>query len=298
MVELKSKLILLNAIRRVIEEKKGLAVGKLGFSEQFMLGYLPFLESNPTELQIRSYESLLRYYCENQFGVFPTSVEYLNKFASFYGERVRTIDFLGLFGVDQEERLVLGYGKDSMFVKYQDTEPDRSIPDNPSNCYLPFFADKRILFISPFADLLKERAQKETFELTWANTQKKWFYPRSISAIKIPYSYGSSVSTHIRYGNSTNLFESICSKIDKHEFDIAIMGVGALGLPLASYIKYKGKLAISMGGHMQVLFGVLGARWKNDEYWKSKYINDTWIDMPEKYYPVNRDQLSDKGAYW
>ena len=94
------------------------------------------------------------------------------------------------------------------------------------------------------------------------------------------------------------LYKSICSEIDKHEFDIVLLGVGALGLPLASYIKSKGKVAISLGGHLQVLFGVAGSRWKGDEYWTTHYINDSWIDVPLKYHPKNKENLTDNGSYW
>jgi hypothetical protein len=289
---------LIDEVRKAIEEKSGFAMGKLGFSEQYILGYLPFLKSNPSKVQIRSYEALLRYHCEVQFGVFPTTPEFLQEFAAFYSLSVESIDILGLFQAEQERKLISQNGITAKLIYYQDTEPDRSIPDNISNCYLPLFANKRILYISPFADLLKERSQKDIFESVWKNTEKKWFYPESISAIEIPYSYITSKSTHDRYGTSVNLYKSICDEIDNHKFDISLLGVGALGLPLASYIKSKGKIAISLGGHLQALLGVKGTRWKNDEFWKNNYFNDSWIDMPKKYFPENKNQLTDKGAYW
>jgi hypothetical protein len=289
---------LINYIRNAIEEEKGFAMGKLGFSEQHLLGYLPFLESNPSELQIRSYEAILRYHCEIQFGVFPTTPIFLKEFAAFYSLSVRSIDILGLFQAEQEKKLIKQNSITAKLIYYQDTEPDRSIPENISNCYLPLFVNKRILYISSFADLLKERSEKSIFESVWLNTQKKWFYPKSITTIETPYSYVSAKSTHKLYGTSINLYKSICDKIDNQNFDIALIGLGALGLPLASYIKSKGKIAISLGGHLQVLFGVKGARWENDDYWKKNYFNDSWIHMPEKYFPENKDQLADNGSYW
>ena len=40
------------------------------------------------------------------------------------------------------------------------------------------------------------------------------------------------------------------------EFDVAIIGCGAYGLPLAVEAKRMGKQAIHMGGATQVLFGI------------------------------------------
>jgi hypothetical protein len=293
-----NKYELIAQIRNVIEEKKGFAMGKLGFSEQCMLGYLPFLRSNPTKIQIRSYETLLRYHCEISFGVFPTTPQFLNEFATFFSASVKSTDILGLFQAEQEKNLIKQFNITAKLIDYKNTEPDRSIPNNIANCYLPFFFNKRILYISPFADLLKERSQKDIFESVWKNTQKKWFYPESTAAIEIPYSYITAKSTHDRFGTSINLYKSICDEMDNHKFDIALIGVGALGFPLASYIKSKGKIAISLGGHLQALLGIKGTRWKNDEYWRTNYFNDSWIDMPEKYYPENKEQLTDNGAYW
>ncbi len=285
-------------IKQAIDEQKGFALGKMGFSEQFLLGYLPFLRSNPSTIKIRAYESALRYHCEYQFGVFPTDPEFLKHFATIFSDATRSMDILGLFEVEQENELIIQNNLKAKFIPYQDTEPDRSIPESSTNCYLPLFANKKLLYISPFANLLKERSQKEIFENVWDNIKKKWFYPKSISTIEIPYSYGNSRSTHLSYGTSINLYESICTEIDKQDFDVVLMGVGALGFPLASYIKSKKKIALSLGGHLQVLFGIAGSRWKRDSFWNTHYINYSWIDMPNKYHPENKEVLTDNGSYW
>jgi hypothetical protein len=293
-----SKHQLIQDVKQAIEEKKGFAMGKMGFSEQFILGYLPFLKSNPAILKIKAYETMLKYHCEIQSGVFPTHPDFLKEFAKFYTACAQSIDIIGIFEVEQEKNLIAQNNITAKLIPYQETEPDRSIPEHPSNCYLPFLVNRKILIISPFAKLLKERSQKEIFENVWSKIQKKWFYPLSVEALEIPYSYGSSTATHQKFGTSLNLYQEICKEIDQHEFDVVLMGVGALGFPLASYVKSKGKVAISLGGHLQVLFGVNGSRWKSDEYWNTYYFNDAWIDVPQKYHPKNREGLTDNGAYW
>lgn len=289
---------LIQKVKESVEQNKGFALGKLGFAEQFLLGYLPFKATNPGRYQLKAYEAMLRYHCEYMFGIFPTDTSFLHEFAQFYTKNVQQIDILGLFHADQEEKIIKENELTALFIPYQFTEPDRSIPAIEKNCYLPFFEGKKLLFISPFADLLKSRATKATFESVWSNIHKMWFCPSEVDAYEIPYSYVTSVNTHKQYTNSMTLFDSICTNIKEVDFDIAFIGAGALGLPIASHLKNQGKIAISLGGHLQVLFGIGGGRWSKDEFWTTNYINEHWIEMPKKYHPENKSILSDNGAYW
>ena len=45
-------------------------------------------------------------------------------------------------------------------------------------------------------------------------------------------------------------------------FDVAIIGCGAYGMPLAAMLKQAGKQAIHLGGATQLLFGIKGKRWE------------------------------------
>jgi hypothetical protein len=59
----------------------------------------------------------------------------------------------------------------------------------------------------------------------------------------------------------------------------------------------RSKIGISFGGGLQILFGVIGKRWRNLERWQREYFNEAWIDMPVKYRPKETD-VCDSGAYW
>ena len=80
----------------------------------------------------------------------------------------------------------------------------------------------------------------------------------------------------------------------KRDFDIAIIGCGAYGLPLAAYVKSIGKQSIHLAGKTQLLFGIKGKRWHDDpltpynKYWISPLPEDT---------PKN-DTKIEKGCYW
>jgi len=83
-------------------------------------------------------------------------------------------------------------------------------------------------------------------------------------------------------------------EIDKKDFDIALIGCGAYGLPLAAYIKSKGKQAIHIGGSLQLLFGIMGERWKSD---KTLKVNNYWT-KPFKEDFIKKGSQIEKGCYW
>jgi hypothetical protein len=68
----------------------------------------------------------------------------------------------------------------------------------------------------------------------------------------------------------------------KIDFDIALIGVGVYGLPLASYCKEMDKIGFHLGGALQILFGIKGNRWKdlnldiaNYSHWKFPSEDET-----------------------
>ena len=85
-------------------------------------------------------------------------------------------------------------------------------------------------------------------------------------------------------------------QVDAMDFDIAILGCGAYGLPLAAHIKRIGKKAVHMGGASQILFGIRGKRWE-DHPVISKLFNEHWARPDENETPTNSKNVED-GCYW
>ena len=54
----------------------------------------------------------------------------------------------------------------------------------------------------------------------------------------------------------------------KIDFDVAIIGCGAYGFPLAAKLKQAGKQAIHLAGATQLLFGIKGKRWEEYQFQK------------------------------
>ena len=280
---------------RAISTRSGFAAGKIGNSEKRWM-YQPIVRAKCNEpSQLRAFELSLKFHLFNQSALFPPDVDFASRYNEFYMSHIRNLDALGLFGVPSEAPLVHHYRLEVPLMSYKDQRPDRSIPDNPALCYLELFRDKRIVIVTSPADVLAERATKDIFEAVWRKTGKRWFYPASVDALSFPY--GWAPETMNRYGNSINLFENVVDSIAGREFDVALIAAGGLGIPLASAAKKLGKVGLSLGGHLQVLFGVLGQRWRVRKDWARNYVNSSWIDMPD-----NRAGWAvpgaDSGAYW
>ncbi|MCO7319150.1 hypothetical protein OKE80_07530 [Riemerella anatipestifer] len=115
--------------------------------------------------------------------------------------------------------------------------------------------------------------------------------------LKIIKAVQSIANEKVDYLTWFDALEDMKNKIDLVDLDVAIIGCGAYGLPLASYIKNKGKQAIHLGGVTQFLFGIKGARWEgwNDYLSLRKENGKYWIrprETPKGYNEV------EGGCYW
>ena len=91
--------------------------------------------------------------------------------------------------------------------------------------------------------------------------------------------------------------DKMIADIAKIDFDIALLGCGAYGFPLAAFIKRDlGRQAIHIGGAAQLLFGIKGGRWDKNSRVLTLY-NQSWVRPGEEERPINFQQ-HEGGAYW
>ena len=79
------------------------------------------------------------------------------------------------------------------------------------------------------------------------------------------------------------------------DFDVALIGCGAYGMPLAAKLKASGKTAIHLGGALQLLFGIKGKRW--DDMPQGKLYNEYWVRPLENERPRDAKSVED-ACYW
>ena len=218
-------------------------------------------------------------------GVFPTDAKTLKNFCELYISSMESADLICLWGVGAESQVVHTRCSRSKFTKLHTLEPYYF--DKP---WSEALIDKKVLVIHPFKKtILSQYSRRE--QLFPGLTILPEF--KSLECIQAVQSIA---------GEKTN-FESWFSalkymkqKILEVDFDIAIIGAGAYGLPLASYCKEIGKQAVQMSGATQLLFGIKGKRW--DEHPViSKFYNDAWVRPDESETPTHKQKV-EGGSYW
>lgn len=90
--------------------------------------------------------------------------------------------------------------------------------------------------------------------------------------------------------------EYVVSEVVSQGARFALIGCGALGMPIAKALKQRGVIAIVLGGAIQVLFGIKGKRWANHEI-ISTFWNDAWVWPSEAETPLNAVSI-EGGCYW
>ena len=296
-VALSTRKEFIDALTNALENRVGFAAGKLGYSEQVWLSSQWLLRQNTDNAKFQKAirVSSMFHACQ-QAGAFPATHDYLDSAVQQLTEAVRGMDFLAIHDSGLVPGIIHHLRLKSGLLPFNDLEPNKDTPYNLKDCYLPALRDKRVLIVSTPADLLVSRATKVTFENTWQKISCPWFEPHSVEALSFDSLFDSEITRS--YASSTDLLESICAELSTRNFDIALIGASSLGILIADYVKDLGKVGLSLGGHLQVIFGVQGKRWRENPHWQQAYWNESWVNMPENFKPTGRKWLVDDGAYW
>jgi hypothetical protein len=265
-------------IAREIAENKPLLVSRLGANEA--MGVYEFIKKG--NISKKTQERL-----ETSAGVFPMNDSVMNEFAKIYIDSLKTVNILGLWGVRHEDYLVKKIMKPNTKFTYL-----RAIePYYFSNPWSEFLKNKHVLVIHPF---------KETIEKQYRNKREAIFFDEKVlpqfQSISVIKAVQSIANNRTEFRSWIEAYNFMCAEINKVEFDIAIVGAGAYGLPLCAYIKSLNKQAIHMGGATQIFFGIKGKRWDTHSE-ISKFYNEQWVRADEIERPVNYLKV-EGGSYW
>ena len=144
---------------------------------------------------------------------------------------------------------------------------------------------KKVLVIHPFKKSILQQYEKR--RLLFSNPRMLPDFDLKI--IQAVQSIGGQTS---EYKDWFEALESMKRKISETDFDIALIGAGAYGFPLAAHVKRIGKKAVHLGGILQMLFGIYGNRWK-----ESPLINEHWIRPSQEETPAAAEKV-ENSTYW
>lgn len=217
-------------------------------------------------------------------GFFPVNEKSILKFSNLMIEDMKFLDILGSWRI--EERFLEKFYSKAKRVKLNNLEP--YLQEFPWSIELK---DKKVLVVHPFNITIESQYhlnRENLFENP--NVLPVFQSLQTIKAIQ------TIVGTKSRFETWFDALNFMKSEIDKKDFDIAIIGCGAYGFPLAAHVKRMGKKSIHLGGATQILFGIKGKRWLEDKNF-DHIINEHFV-FPNDVDKVDNYQLMEGGAYW
>ena len=219
-------------------------------------------------------------------GVFPASDAFLKRFCEQYMECVSESDILALWGVGAECKVVkTKCSSNTEYVHLTALEPYYFA--EPWSAALK---GKKVLVVHPFDKSIQgQYANRERL----FNNQEVLPEFASLTCIRAVQSIAGQKT---EFDSWFDALEYMKKQIKEADFDVAIIGAGAYGLPLAAFVKELGKIAIQMAGSTQILFGIKGKRWEQIPE-VSKLFNEHWIRPAETEKPKHSEKV-EGGSYW
>ena len=228
-------------------------------------------------------------------GIYNLTKNSLSRYVKLYKETIEKSDSLAVFinlMVTQQKYFVENNKLETLYSRV--LEPFYCCKDNikPWSHYL---LGKKVLIVNPFVDSFQQQL-KNNFQI-FKDPEKKLFLDEQEFVFYKTYNTSAGNALH---ENWEKTYDMMCDDISKLDFDIALLGCGGYGLPLCNYIHEKlDKSVIYIGGGLQLLFGVMGARWENVQMWKDIIKeNQTKFIRPSKEEQIENKERVEGGCFW
>ncbi len=260
-------------------------ITRLGRSETLCLGhYRRWRRGRPLRL---SYPPYVRELIHLNAGVFPDDDANLDRFCSRFIEAVRSTDVMAVWQNRGEDAIVKECCPAARLI---------DLPSLESMCYerpwSAMLAGKRVLVVHPFARSIESQFRTHRRDLFADPLVLPEF---ELETLVPPQSIAG---TPCGFPDWFAALDDTCERIADREFDIAIIGAGAYGLPLGAFAKSLGRQAVHMGGATQILFGIIGRRWEAEyEDTIMPLVNEHWTRASADETPPGAEDV-ESGCYW
>ncbi|MCI8517704.1 MAG: hypothetical protein HFG75_12715 [Hungatella sp.] len=259
----------------------------------FMAGRFGATELNAVmvfDFEIQSkYEKTLSQLMEWS-GFFPKDISSGCQFKNLMINSIGATDFMGIWNLPFERYYLKKYADKHMNI----TDLSNLRPWKHPECpWTEALEHKKVLVIHPFVNSIYRQYQRrnELFPDTKILPEFDLTVLKAVQTIA-----GEKDCRFQTWFEALNWMYEQSMKID---FDIAILGCGAYGFPLAAMLKREGRQVIHLGGATQLLFGIRGKRWDENPHEQEirNFYNDSWIYPESSERPANAQMVED-GCYW
>lgn len=215
-------------------------------------------------------------------GLKPLSVPTLKKFYALMTDSFTEVNLLGSWL--KGENYYSNFFSDAQFCRRSELEPYRS-----KTPWTQALEGKKVLLVHPFVETIRQQYVEQRAKIfPGTNILPKFellnFCP--------PRAHFGEVKGADHW---FHLLEEMIQSTSSLEFDVAIIGAGPFGLPLAAALKRRNRVAIHLGGATQLLFGISGKRWDTDDTIRC-LSNSSWVRPSQDETPARRQQR--RSPYW
>jgi len=221
---------------------------------------------------------------ETLSGFFPATEDAIRKFSELMIEDMKLLDVLGSWRF--EEAFLLKYFASSKRVRLRQFEP--YFQEEP---WSEVLQNKKVLVVHPF---------NTTIESQYRDNRQVLFKDKRVlpefKTLETIKAVQTIAGNHQNFADWFSALSFMKGEINKKDFDVAIIGCGAYGFPLAAHVKRMGKKAVHLGGPTQLLFGIKGRRWLELKEFRT-IINDYFVRPAGSDVPENSGKV-EGGCYW
>lgn len=227
-------------------------------------------------------------------GFFPNEAFSVQRFVDVVCEDVKQIDVLGSWV--KSESFIAPMLLHAKKVFLRDLEPFWG-----KQPWTRVLEGKNVLVVHPFADQILQQYKEHRNDLF----DDKDILPNfNLEVIPAVQSLGGEANG---FKDWFEALQWMKNEIDRHDYDICLIGCGAYGMSLAAHVKRTGRKAVHLAGALQLLFGIIGNRWTDPNYgvkeWGipvgaySNLINEYWVRPGKQGRPQNAHKV-EGACYW
>lgn len=274
---------------KLLDKNKKFSICRLGVGPETYVPYHFYTTNNLNTISTSLFQCL-----DNNNGIYCNSIDEVKTYCDLYIKSIKESTAMAAFpqAIIKEQSAL--HNKKTPILHNRVLEPFYCLNEGikPWSHYL---YGKKVLIVNPFVDSFQKQIQnnfkmfKDDNKYIFHKDQQFVFYK----------SYVTSAGNHL-HSNWIETFNIMKEDISKLDFDIALLGCGGYGLPLCNFIhKEMGKSTIYIGGGLQLLFGVMGKRWENLDFWK-KLIqeNDCKFIRPQGNEILKNNARIEGGCFW
>ncbi len=281
---------LATAIQTALHEGKGLAVGKLGTCEldTLYIYHTKFIFDWVTRLQMT-----------RNAGLWPDNNKTLQDWATYMSKHVLPeMDCLASWwSKEREAEIFKAYAPQAHIqTGLEWFEPWRS----GHEWTLAIPAGTKVAVVSPFTESLTAQSEylNLLFEIPiWQEPLPEIIPIKTGCSPVFDSTSEAAWPMTVRSGGWNKAVDHIVNQVIESKARVAIVGCGALSLPIVVALKKRGIIAIHTGGVTQMIFGIRGNRWIKDPKFSALCERPFWTNPRPSEIPLHAKSI-EGACYW